>query len=158
MKAASLKELKSELELLPPAEVLDLCMRMTRYKKENKELLTYLLFNAGDEQAYVEEIKEMIALMFEEINRSNVYLVKKSLRKILRTANKFIKYSGSKQTDVEVRIFFCTRMKNAGLPLQSSTALSNIYTRQLIKLNKTLAMLHEDLQFDYAQEMKGLVD
>ena len=131
---------------------------MTRYKKENKELLTYLLFNAGDEQAYVEEIKEMIALMFEEINRSNVYLVKKSLRKILRTANKFIKYSGSKQTDVEVRIFFCTRMKNAGLPLQSSTALSNIYTRQLIKLNKTLAMLHEDLQFDYAQEMKGLVD
>ena len=44
MKAATINELKQELQNIPPAKVTELCLRLARFKKENKELLTYLLF------------------------------------------------------------------------------------------------------------------
>lgn len=157
MKAASLKELKTELNTLSPADILDLCMHLVRYKKENKELLTYLLFKAHDEQSYIKEIKDQIDEEFEGLNLGNLYLSKKTLRKILRTTNKFIKYSGSKQTEVELLIFFCKKIKNSGIPLFANTALGNIYQRQLQKINKALASLHEDLQYDYSEELKTLL-
>ena len=48
MKASTVSELKEELKHLPPAQLLELCLRLARFKKENKELLTYLLFEAHD--------------------------------------------------------------------------------------------------------------
>ena len=157
MKAASLKELKSELKTLSSANVLELCMHLVKYKKENKELLTYLLFDAKDELAFIKEVKEYIDEEFEGINRSNLYLSKKTIRKILRTTNKYIKYSGSKQTEVELLIYYSKKLKNSGIPLHINTALGNIYQRQIYKINKALALLHEDLQYDYSEEMKSLL-
>ena len=154
MKAASLKELKEELHTLHPTKVLELCIHLAKYKKENKELLTYLLFEAHDEQSYIKEVKEQIDEGFSGINKSNLYLAKKGLRKILRTTNKYIKYSGSKQTEVELLIYFCKKTKKTGIPLPINTALGNIYIRQIQKIKKALSTLHEDLQYDYNEEMK----
>ena len=157
MKAASIKELKTELETLSSEQVFDLCMHLAKYKKENKELLTYLLFQAGDEKSYISEVKDLIDEQFEAVNKSNLYLAKKMIRKILRTSNKYIKYSGSKQTEVELHIFFCKKLKNSGIPLHSNTALGNLYQRQILKINKAMASLHEDLQYDYSVEIKELL-
>jgi hypothetical protein len=157
LKAASLKELKEELRTLHPARVLELCMKLAKYKKENKELLTYLLFEAGNEKAYIQKVKGLIDEQFTDMNRSNVYLIKKSLRKILRTANKYIKYSGSKQTEVELLIYFCQKTKSEGIPITKNTVLANIYQRQIIRINSALGTLHEDLQFDYTREMNSLL-
>ncbi len=154
MKAASLKELKEELNTLHPAQVLNLCMHLAKYKKENKELLTYLLFEAHDEQSYIKGIKEHIDEQFEGMNKSNLYLAKKTIRKILRTTKKFIKYSGSRQTEVELLIYFCKKIRNSGIILHSNTALGNLYQRQILKINKALSTLHEDLQYDYSEEIK----
>ena len=90
MKAYSLHSIKTELETHSPTSVLALCMRLLKYKKENKELLTYLLFHSNDEQSYIKMIKSEIDEKFEEINKSNIYFIKKSLRKILRNTNKYI--------------------------------------------------------------------
>src|SRR5438105_4488438 len=106
MKAASLNELQKELATLPLKQVLEICSRLIKYKKENKELLTYLLFEARDEESYIKNIKNEIDFQFREMNRSNLYLAKKSLRKILRMINKFIRYSGEKQTEIELRIHY----------------------------------------------------
>jgi len=157
MKAASLKEVKAELSTLSPEQVLDICMHLAKYKKENKELLTYLLFEAGDEPSYIEKVKEFISEQFEEINQSNVYFIKKTLRKILRITNRYIKYSGSKQTEAELLIFFCKKIRNSGIPLQPNTALGNLYHRQVQKILKALSTLHEDLQFDFSKEMESLL-
>ena len=156
MKAASLKELKAELNMHTPSEVTDICMRLARFKKENKELLTYLLFNAGDEQGYITEVKEHLLEQFEVMNMSNVYLIKKTLRKIIRSINKFIKYSGIKQTEAELLIFLCKEIKSRRLPLTSNKALENIYARLIIRIEKVITTLHEDLQYDYAVEMRSL--
>ncbi len=57
MKASSLNEIKNELSELKPSEVMELTLRLARYKKESKELLTYLLFEAHDEEAFIRNIK-----------------------------------------------------------------------------------------------------
>jgi hypothetical protein len=157
MKAASLKLIKTELDLLHPDKVKALCLQLAKFRKENKELLSYLLFEADDEQNYIKDVKSEIDELFAEINKSNLYLAKKTIRKILRIANKYIKYSGSKQTEVEILVHFCNNLKNTGISLSSNTVLGKIYFRQIIKVQKALSYLHEDLQFDYAQEIKNLI-
>jgi hypothetical protein len=157
MKAASLKELKSELKTLSSLQLLDICLHLAKYKKENKELLSYLLFEAADEAGYIKSVKELIAEQFEEINRSNSYLAKKTVRKILRLTSKYIKYSGSLQTEVELLLFFCKKMKQSKIPLYHNTALGNLYQRQVQKAEKALSSMHEDLQYDFKEELNLLL-
>lgn len=156
MKAATLSEIKAELKTLPPAQLIDLCLHLAKFKKDNKELLTYLLFEAQDESAFVKSARDLINEQFGEINRSNIYYAKKTIRKILRTTAKFIKYSGSKQTETELLIFFCKKLKHSGINIQSSTALTNLYGRQINKIEKALSAMHEDLQFDYREDLENL--
>ena len=153
MKAATLNELQKELSTLHPKRVLEICARLIKHKKENKELLTYLLFEAHDEEAYIKSIKRDIDEQFLEINSSNLYLAKKSLRKILRMINKFIRYSGNKQTELELRIYYCITLRNSGIPFQKNKVLKNIYDNQIKKIETTLSKFHEDLQFDYRREL-----
>lgn len=156
MKAATISTVKRELSELPPKEVLEICMRLAKYKKENKELLSYLLFEANDELQYIISVKREIDDQFSEINRSTMYYMKKSVRKILKTTNKYIRYSGIRRTEVELLIYFCAKLKTSGIPVKTSTALNNLYLAQVQKIRKALATLHEDLQYDYEQEMKLL--
>ena len=156
MKAASLNELKKELIHLDLKATQELCMRLAKYKKENKELLTYLLFEANDESGYVENVKGEVDMQFQTLPESNLYLIKKSIRKILRIVNKQIKYSGSKKTEVELRIFFCSRIKRAGIKMDPGTVLYNLYQQQRKKIEQALMTLPEDLQYDYHHDLKEL--
>ena len=53
MKTASVKELKSELEARTSKELIELCLSLSKFKKENKELLTYLLYESENEDAFI---------------------------------------------------------------------------------------------------------
>ena len=156
MKAASLKEIKNELETRDPKELVDLAVALAKYKKENKELLTYLLFQSVDEEEYIENVKTEIKNQFKLINKTNIFFAKKSIRKALRIANKYIKYSGKKETEVELLIYFNTLFKETGIPFQNSAAMSNLYNRQMLRINKALKSIHEDLQYDYKKELAKL--
>lgn len=156
MKIASLSELKKELNSLPPQEVVKLCLRLASYKKENKELLNYLLFEGGDEKNYINNIKEEISLEFKEINTTNLYFAKKSVRRILRILKKYIKYSGNKETEIELLIFFLQKLKNTKIKIDDSKVLTNLYQRQLQSIEKALNTLHEDLIFDYQEKISLL--
>jgi len=131
-------------------------MKLVKYKKEKKELLSYLLFDANNELEYIRNIKEEINLQFAEINLSHLYFAKKSIRKILKTTNKYIRYSGHKQTEVELLIHFCTKFKKSGISIKSSNSLSNLYENQIRKIRLTIGALHEDLQHDYLEEITAL--
>ena len=156
MKAASISDIKQELTNLPPQQILELCLRLAKYKKDNKELLNYLLFEANDEQTYISNVKTEMEEAFTEINQSNLYFAKKSLRKILRNTAKHIRYTASKQAEVELLLHFCQTLKHSGIPLKNSTVLNNLYQFQLKKVAKVIATLHEDLQYDYLKELNQL--
>src|SRR5688572_883382 len=118
MKAATVHELKEELKHQSTAQLLELCSRLARFKKENKELLTYLLFEAHDEQQYIESVKAYIDSQFEEIPQWNsLYLIKKSLRKILRHVNKYIRYTGSKTAEIQLLLYYCNKLRQSKIPM-----------------------------------------
>jgi len=156
MKAATVHEIKQELTTLPPSRLLELCLRLAKFKKDNKELLTYLLFEETDEATYVENVKKEIDLEFEELPRPTLYLTKKSLRKILRTTAKQIRYTGSPQAEAELLTYYCTKIQQSGIPIQKSPVLNNLYQQQLKKIRTVIATMHEDLQYDYLKGLKDL--
>jgi hypothetical protein len=158
MKASTVAELKDELKELPQGKLLELCLRLARFKKENKELLTYLLFEAHDEQAYIQSVKSWMREQFAEIPKGQgLYLVKKTLRKILRLTNKYIRYSSSKIVEIELLLHYCSLLHQSGIPIDRSPVLINLYQGQLKKIKKTLPTLHEDLQYDYSKALEVLV-
>lgn len=153
----SLTQLKKDLSLLPSDEILEICIKLAKFKKDNKEFLHYLLNHAYDEQAYVENTNTEITSLFKGANFNTFYLTKKSIRKILNATNKYISYSKQKQTEVEIRIHFCKEIKSSNILNHAPITLNNIYDRQIQKIKKAIESLHEDLQHDYLEELKPLV-
>lgn len=156
MKAVSIKELKEELTNYTPKDLRDLCLRLARFKKENKELLTYLMFESSDEVLYIEGIKREVDEQFELINRKSQYLIKKSFRKILRTLRKYARYSSKKETEVELLVYFCSKLRKFTPSIKRNTGLENFYNKQIEAIRKKITLLHEDLQFDYGTELNAL--
>jgi len=156
MKSVSLKDISQELTYRTPKELRDLCLRLARFKKENKELLTYLLFESADELAYVQSVKKELDEEFDQVNRTSYYLIRKSVRKILKNTRKYIRYSKKKETEVELLLHFCARLKSLSPPIQRNTSLMNLYNRQIDTVIKKISGLHEDLQYDYSIEVSEL--
>jgi hypothetical protein len=156
MKPEKLSDLKKILVGLSATELTEICLRLAKYKKENKELLTYLLFDVQEPMKYAEDVKVFLMADFESMQKHYFYTTK-SLRKIIRLMNRYAKYTGSKQVEIELAIWFCTNyliyvdLKTSHKPLQA------LLNRQIEKIIKLMDKLHEDLQFDYQREFKLLI-
>ena len=155
MNAASVHELKKELELRNNTELLSFCLRLSKFKKENKELLTFLLFESDNITAYIENVQNETSALFSDINNSNIYYIKKSVRKILRFVNKHIRFATSKQAEAEMLIHFCNSMIKFSIPLHKSKPLLNMYETQMRKIDEVLSSLHPDLQYDLKKQLKA---
>ncbi|WP_027124845.1 hypothetical protein [Gelidibacter mesophilus] len=158
MKAVSVVTIKKELKHRSSEELLELCLRLSKFKKENKELLTYLLFESHDESGYIQTVKAEIDEQFETINTNSYFYIKKSIRKILRNIKKYARYSLKKETEVELLLYFCTILKDFKPSIFKNTTLTNLYDRQIIAIKKIVEKLHEDLQYDYNLELEILED
>lgn len=156
MKTATVKQLKDELKHSSNEELMNLCLRLSRFKKENKELLTYLLFESHNESGYIESIKQEVDEQFNHINTNSYFYIKKSVRKILRTIKKYIRYSLNKETEVELLLYFCQKLNDLKPSIRRNVTLTNLYNRQIDFIKKKITALHEDLQHDYALELKAL--
>ena len=157
MKSAGASEIKKELDRLSVIELKALITRLARFRKENKELLHYLLFEAQDEEEYVSRLKDEIDLRLAEVNVHSPYYIAKSLRKILRFITLQSRYSGKAETEVQLLLYFLQAWQSRGGTFFRSTALKGIYDRQIIKIQKKIGALHADLQFDYSCELENLI-
>ena len=156
MKAATVIQLRKELETLDEDYLRELCLRLARFKIENKELLTYLLFESEEEAFYVDGIKEQVDKLFEEINKKSYFYIKKSVRKILRLLKKYARYSNSKETEVELLIYYCYKLKTLKPSISNNLTLTKIFLKQTENIEKKIIKLHEDLQFDFRERLKQL--
>lgn len=138
------------------SQLTELCLRLACFKKENKELLTYLLYEVDDLPAYLSAVKKELDESLESINTGNLHWVKKSLRKMLRHINKHVRYTGSKSAEAELRLHFCALLNGSGIPVSKSTALSNLYKGQVKKIETAIKDMHEDLQRDYLVQLEPL--
>lgn len=158
MKAVTIKQLKDELSYKSANELKDLCLHLSRFKKENKELLTYLLFEADHEEHYIQSIKELMDELFEDINTKSYFFIRKSMRKILSQVKKYIRYSKKKETETELLLYYCKKMKNFYPPIDQSVRLQNVFDSQVRMIRKAIDKLHEDLQYDFQLELEELLN
>jgi hypothetical protein len=142
--------------MLTPGELKALCLRLARFRLENKELLSFLLFDEDNPAAFIAQVKQEMQQQFAHMNPTHIYLAKKSLRKAARTLDKYIRFAASRQTEVELRLFFCLLMKDSRAGFMHYAATAGLYQRQVGRIQKALLTLHEDLQYDYGQQLGEL--
>ncbi len=156
LETASIAEIKKEIRTVQYDQLQELCFRLAKFKKENKELLSYLLFDSVNEQVFIQNVKNEIDEQFKHLNTGSFYIAKKTLRKVLKTTDKYIRFSASKETEIELLIYFCRKMKQSGIRMRSHRVILNMYLRQVERIKKVLSKMHEDLQFDYEEDIKQL--
>ena len=156
MKIESIVTIKKELQHLPKEDLLELCLRLGKFKKENKALLTYLLFEAHDEDGYIASVKSTLDELFEGMNTDSYFYMKKTIRKILRQIRVYSRYSLKKSTEVELLLYFCERLNTLKPSIHRNRTLANLYERQIISLKKKISVLHDDLQYDYNLQLEKL--
>ncbi len=156
MKPVTVSILKKELRQHSQQELIEICLQLTKFKKENKELLTYVLFDSNDEDQYIRKIKAEIDLEFSKLNHDSLYYIKKSTRKILRLIKKYIRYSKKKETEVDILLYFCIKLRQLKPAHKRSQQMINMYERQLTMVRKAISSLHEDLQYDFNLELEEL--
>jgi hypothetical protein len=153
---ASIPEIRNELKHLEKKELEELCLKLAKFKKENKELLAYQLFLSGDEEYFIDQIKVEINTQFSEINRNHYYYIKKSVRKILRYAKKYIRFSKQKETEIAILSHFLHCLAKMKPDYSRNSVLRGIYQRELLYVKRCISQLHPDLQLDYRNEIEKL--
>ena len=73
MNVVSVPDLRKKIKYIDRQNLENLCLRLARYKIENKELITYFLFESQNEFEYVIGIKRIIDKYFDEIKTANYY-------------------------------------------------------------------------------------
>ncbi len=152
----TVSQLQKELSNYSQKELLELCMKLTKFKKENKDYLIYLLFGSANEEQYVKEAKIHLDDVFYTVSRKTTFTTKKGLQKVVRHLNKLIKNSKSKSTEIELRSYFCQLIKKARIDLDASKIISNLYYREIDKIKTVYGKLHEDLQYDHKADLEKL--
>jgi len=156
MQTATITEIKKALNQSTQSELVNMCIHLSKFKKETKELITYLLFEASDEHSYIRGVKKEIDELFEDLNTSNFYYIKKGVRKTLRRTKIYIRYSKKRETELELILHFCLKLAQLKPSIERNNILFNIFDRELIRMEKLVIKLHEDLQYDYNNEIKNL--
>lgn len=152
-----LQDIKKELQHLSGLQVAELCLRLARHKKENKELLAYLLFEANNDAAFIEKVKAEAGFMFSQLPVRS-YEAAKYLRKILRLIGKYIKFIASKEAEIELLINFCNNYIQYADRRTSYKPLRLILVRQVEKIRTSIGKLHEDLQYDFVSDYNLMLE
>ncbi|MFT7345370.1 MAG: hypothetical protein ACI9XP_001965 [Lentimonas sp.] len=157
MIVSSLKDIKSELKNATKGEVEEICLRLIKHKKENKELINYLLYYQNSHDTYIEETLEEMHQDLTSLNTDSYFYMKKTIRKALNKLKKNIRFSQSKEVEIHLLMAFCKELKQIKPSIFKSTVLRNLYDRQINAVEKALTVLPEDLQYDYRQEIESLI-
>ncbi|MEJ7610429.1 MAG: hypothetical protein WKF88_04550 [Ferruginibacter sp.] len=76
--------------------------------------------------------------------------------KIVRTANRYIKYSDAETTEPDILIFVCENINALEMNLKKTTVLYNLYNSLLKRITKAVNAMHEDMQYDYLKVIERL--
>lgn len=157
MKAATLAQIKKELGTVSPQKLMALTLKLIKYKVENKELISYLLFDEDDQASYISDIKSEVTDLLSEIGHMTPYISKRTMRKTLKAIAKYVKYTGSKEVEAELYVHFCKIIKEQKINKYTHKAVLTIYLNTVEKIRKSLPNVHEELRHDYELEIVTLL-
>ncbi len=153
MKPATTKQLKEELQMQSHSNLVKYCLRLAKFKRENKELLSYLLYDSYNEADYINEIKHELSELFAQVNTRSPYIAKKNLRKILRLAQRYIRYSEIPETGADIYLFICIELQKINWHFTIPSGMQRIFSFAQNKLQSAIEKLHEDLKYEYTRNI-----
>ena len=151
----SLASLKKELSGLERSELISICARLARHKKENKELLAYLLLDADDPMLYAEKIKPSLDEPFDAPFYST-WAFAKRLRKALRLISKYQRFTSNARGEAELLIYFLQPFQNDWRGQLRHTAIQKIVLRCIDKIEKLIHKIDEDYRADFEDPLQAL--
>lgn len=149
MQIPSLAALKKELNFLSEKELIETVLELAKFNRDNKAFLYFKLFERDNPRIFIEMVKDDLDISFMDANTRNYHVAKKSAQAIRRKLNKNLKLSKDKTAHIELIIHFCKQMKVYGFLEYRHPVIENLYNIQIGKVEKLIAGLHEDLQYDY---------
>lgn len=156
MQIPSLAEIKKELSYLDKKELTDLVLELSKFSRDNKGFLFFKLVDRDQPGLFLEMVKEELDQAFMDANIKNYHLAKKSAQTIRRKLNKNLKLSKNKEAHVELILYFCSQLKRYGFLAFRHPVIDNLYKVQLGKAEKLIEKLHEDLQYDFQNQLEEL--
>jgi len=156
IKPASLSLIKKELQQYHPDTLRDIILRLSKLKTENKELLSYLLFDSQDLGTYIADVKVEIDNLLDEAIKKPSYKMFKDVKKIVTSITRVSRYTGFKETQAELLVYLCKKLIDKKCMSRSFIALNRLFEKQLDKVENMLQYVHEDLRSDYSEEIRIL--
>ena len=151
-----LSDLKKELLELNKLELIQLCLRVAKLKRENKELLAYLIFDADDPLFYAQKLKPEIKEVFEQPFQHAYYLTK-SIRKVMRLITKYYRFTSNKQGETDLLIYLVEEFHQSWRYEYRYQALGKVIFRCLEKAQTNLKKIDEDFRADFEQPLAELL-
>jgi len=157
MNIPSLAALKKELSYLEEKELINLLLDLSKFTRDNKAFLYFKLNEKDQPSLFVDTVKEELDELFQKANTTSFYLSKKSAQTIRRKLNKALKFNKNKEDQVELLLYFCEQLQKYGYLKYQHPILQSLFLRQVEKIQKSIAALHEDLQYDYSMRLDEIL-
>lgn len=157
MNIPSLAILKKELSFLNEKELTSLLLDLVKFTRDNKAFLYFKLNETNHPSLYVDAVKDELDELFQVANTTSFYLTKKSAQTIRRKLNKALKFSKNKEDQVELLLYFCEQLKKYGYLKYQHPVLHSLFSKQVEKIRKCIAGLHEDLQYDFSYRLDEIL-
>ena len=158
MNIPSLAAIKKELSYLDEKELSSLILELSKFTRDNKAFLYFKLSERDQPNLFVDTVKEELDELFQTANTTSFYLTKKSAQTIRRKLNKALKFSKNKEDQVELLLYFCEQLKKYGYLKYQHPILQSLFLKQTEKIQKNIAALHEDLQYDYRMRLEEILE
>jgi len=155
-KTPSIAVLKKELSYRSEQEIIDFCVTLIKFNRENKELLNYLLIDEVEKEVFLNEIKITISANFLDINFRSYHILRKSVRKILKLTKKYIKLINEPIKELTLLIHFNQELISCLPKLKNYPSIENYFISNIKKMESIVAKLHPDLQYDYINDINEL--
>lgn len=156
MKSSSINEIKKALKDLEKEQLAEMLIKLARLKKENKVFLDYWLFEAHDQERYLNEVKSEISEEFKSVN-PNPLFAKKTLRKIIKVIKSSAKLLHEPEYEIDLWLYYCKEFHQLKFSKKIlPPVILNLYKNPFNRIQKLLPLVHEDLQFDFNKELEQL--
>jgi hypothetical protein len=150
-----LNDLKKDLAHLNAKELLTLLLRMTKMKVENKELLNYILYYDEKPLEYAQSyIDELVKPILE--CRTNDFYLLKGLRKSKRLISKIFKITKSREAELFAVLALLEAFREHYPTPRFRNNTRYFIESLMLKLEKNLSLLNEDLRLDYQYRINEL--
>jgi hypothetical protein len=156
MQLPSLSSIKADLKHLSESELIALVADLSKLSRENKAFLFFKLNEKDNPRLFIDMAQEELEKEFQMANTKNYHYAKKAAQSIRRKLNKHLKLTKNKSDQIEVIEFFCRNLERYGYLSFRHPVIDNLYATQVGKIERLVAALHEDIQYDYELPIREL--